>query len=393
MTTYQVRLLAQGQIVTKAVEADDEAGVRAQLTSADGTPLEIRRQAERRSWQRPAKFALGLFLQELSTLMEAGLVLIEALEALRDKADDKGARTVLDQMLSVMYQGQPFSKALAAQPNVFPPLLIATVASSEGSGQLPVALQRYQHYEVRIENIRKRITGALVYPLVVMGVGTAILLFMLFFVIPRFSVVFESMQELPGTAQAMLWWAGIVQSHGIAIGIGIGAAFGGAFWLLRTSRVKAALVKSLWHLPKLKDVCNLFVLARFYRTVGLLIEGGTPALEAFELSAKILPQDYVLRLEQALVQLRAGRTVSETLANHQLTTSVAERLLRVGEQSGDLGGMCERIAHFHDGALDRAIEIFSKVFEPILMLGVGGLVGTIVTLLYMPIFELAGSIG
>jgi general secretion pathway protein F len=100
----------------------------------------------------------------------------------------------------------------------------------------------------------------------------------------------------------------------------------------------------------------------------------------------------VQRLMPALEQLRAGRSASEVLTRHGLTTSVAERLLRVGEQSGDLGGMCERIAHFHDGALDRAIEMFSKIFEPILMLGVGAMVGTIVVLLYMPIFELAGSV-
>ena len=137
----------------------------------------------------------------------------------------------------------------------------------------------------------------------------------------------------------------------------------------------------------------LFVLARFYRTVGLLVEGGTPVLQALELSQRLLPQRLAARLEQALAELRAGRAVGETLAAHGLTTPVARRLLRVGEHSGDLGGMCERIALFHDSTLDHAVEVFGKVFEPLLMLVVGAMVGTIVVLLYMPIFELASSMG
>ncbi|WP_010093775.1 type II secretion system F family protein, partial [Burkholderia ubonensis] len=141
------------------------------------------------------------------------------------------------------------------------------------------------------------------------------------------------------------------------------------------------------------DVCALFALTRFYRTVGLLIAGGTPVIAALELSGKTLPDHFRARLAAALTELRAGRPVAAVLAAHALTTSVAERLLRVGEQSGDLGGMCEHIAQFHDGALDRSIEMLSKVFEPVLMLAVGATVGAVVLLLYMPIFELAGSIG
>jgi len=232
-----------------------------------------------------------------------------------------------------------------------------------------------------------------VYPLVVIAVGFGILLFMLFFVVPRFAVVFESMRDLPATAEAMLWWARLVQSDGEWLGAGIGATLLVTALALRTQRMKTALMNLFWRLPKLRDVGNLFVLARFYRTVGLLIEGGTPALQAFELSERILPAAYAQRLELALQELRAGRTVAETLTRHGLTTAVAERLLRVGEQSGDLGGMCERIAQFHDGTLDHAIEVFGKVFEPLLMLVVGGLVGAIVILLYMPIFEMAGSLG
>ncbi|KVT70689.1 type II secretion system protein [Burkholderia ubonensis] len=394
METFRIRMLADGRIVQQTVEGASAAEVRARFAVQGIAVLEIRRDARLGRRGRAPKFALALFLQELSTLLDAGLVLIEALEALRDKADaGKAAKHVIDRILAVMVEGQPLSKALAQQPEVFPPLLVATVESSEGSGQLPVALKRYQQYEVRIEQIRKRVMGALIYPAVVIGVGVAILLFMAFFVIPRFAVVFESLTTLPATAQAMLWWATLLRENGMAVGAAVAAAFAGAALAVRSAAVRRAAQRLMWRAPKVRDVCALFALTRFYRTVGLLIAGGTPVIAALELSGKTLPDHFRARLAAALTELRAGRPVASVLAAHALTTSVAERLLRVGEQSGDLGGMCEHIAQFHDGALDRSIEMLSKVFEPVLMLAVGATVGAVVLLLYMPIFELAGSIG
>lgn len=397
MNEFRISLLKQGELQERTVRAANEGEARAQLAEADGMVLEVQQVSARRRTAagRRKGFSLGLLLQELSTLLEAGLALIEALEALSDKAGpaNKPLQASLNGLLRSLYQGQPLSKAMQAQPSVYPALLVATVASAEGSGQLPMVLKRYQYYELRIESIRKKVVGALVYPLVVIAVGFGILLFMLFFVVPRFAVVFESMRTLPATAEAMLWWARLVKSDGEMLGAGIAASLFSVALALRTQRAKAALIALFWRVPKLRDVGDLFVLARFYRTVGLLIEGGTPALQAFELSERILPEAYARRLEAALQELRAGRPVGETLARHGLTTAVAQRLLRVGEQSGDLGGMCERIAQFHDGTLDHAIEVFGKVFEPLLMLVVGGLVGAIVILLYMPIFEMAGSLG
>ncbi|WP_176039854.1 type II secretion system F family protein [Burkholderia stabilis] len=393
MNVFRVRLLADGKVAQQTIEAASEAEVRTRVAARGGVVLEIRR-ARLGGRKRAPKFALALFLQELSTLLDAGLVLIEALEALRDRNDaGRASKHVIDRILSVMVQGQPLSVALSRQPDIFPELLVATIASSEGSGQLPVVLKRYQQYEIRIEQIRKRVVGALIYPAVVIGVGFAILLFMAFFVIPRFAVVFESLTTLPPTAQAMLWWATVLRENGAAVGMTVVASIVGAGLALRSAAVRRAAQRLMWRAPKVRDVCALFALTRFYRTVGLLIAGGTPVIEALELSGKVLPAHFRPRLAAALTELRAGRPVSGVFAAHGLTTSVAERLLRVGEQSGDLGGMCEHIAQFHDGALDRSIEMISKVFEPVLMLAVGATVGAVVLLLYMPIFELAGSIG
>jgi len=325
-------------------------------------------------------------------LLDAGLVLVEAVETLRDKAPAGINRQVMSDLLASMYEGNSLSKAMLLKPQTFPSLLIATVASSEHSGQLAVALRRYHHFEAHLETVKKRVSGALMYPLVVLSVGALILLFLLFFVIPRFASVFDAVADLPATARFMVWWGALVDARGMELLLGLVLAIAVLVLLLRSAGFKRRVAQLFWKIPSLGAQRTLFILARFYRTAGMLLMGGMPVVTAVELSGALLPVERQADLRQAMTDIQAGQPLSTALARHQLTTAVAERLLRVGEQSGELAAMCERIAQFHDEALERAIELFSKVFEPLLMLVVGGLIGLIVFMLYMPIFELAGSI-
>ena len=255
---YRVRLLRRDQVCERVCRAGSKDAAVAQIGPDEGVVLDVQR-------VRPARIAgaagkrrrisLGLLLQELSALLEAGLALIEALEALSDKAGagSRQVQAVLADLLRSCTRGNPVEGHAGAAGRI-PRLLVATVASAEGSGQLPQALRRYQHYELRIENIRKKVVGALLYPAAVVAVGFGVLMFMLFFVIPRFAVVFESLQSLPATAQALLWWARLVREHGMALGAGIAGVIVAAVLALRTARIRAALAAQLWRLPKLRDV-------------------------------------------------------------------------------------------------------------------------------------------
>lgn len=392
MIDIDARIIRDGHLQTLRLQALDVAQARQQL-QADGAQvisLKARRQLTLPS--RRAKFALGLFIQELVVLLDAGLVLVEAVETLRDKAPPGINRQVMSDLLASMYEGNSLSKAMQLKPQTFPELLVATVASSEHSGQLAVALRRYHHFEAHLETVKKRVSGALMYPLVVLSVGALILLFLLFFVIPRFASVFDSVADLPATARFMVWWGALVDTRSTELLIGMAVAIAALVVLFRSAAFKRQVANLFWKIPSLGAQRTLFILARFYRTAGMLLMGGMPVVTAVELSGALLPLERQGDLRHAMSDIRAGQPLSTSLARHQLTTAVAERLLRVGEQSGELAAMCERIAQFHDEALERAIELFSKVFEPILMLVVGGLIGLIVFMLYMPIFELAGSI-
>lgn len=392
MSEFDARVVRQGHLQTVRVQAPDIAQARQQLQTPGTHIVSLQKRPEIKLGKRTGKFALGLFIQELVVLLDAGLVLVEAVETLRDKAPPGINRQVLSELLNTMYEGSSFSKAMETRTQIFPPLLVATVASSEHSGQLSVALRRYHHFEAHLETVKKRVSSALMYPMVVLSVGGVILLFLLFFVIPRFASVFDAVADLPATARFMVWWGAQVEQHGTALIVGTLGAIAGLILLMRTAAFKQRLLALLWKIPSLGAQRSLFVLARFYRTAGMLLMGGMPVVSAVEMSGALLPAERMGDLKRAMTDIKSGQPLSTTLARHQLTTPVAERLLRVGEQSGELAAMCERIAQFHDEALERAIEFFSKVFEPILMLVVGGLIGLIVFLLYMPIFELAGSI-
>ncbi|HDR2594725.1 MULTISPECIES: type II secretion system F family protein [Enterobacter] len=388
MKPYTVTILQGGKRVNQTVLAASPDDASARIIAGGGIVLQV----QERPARKEKRFPLNLFLQELIALLEAGLVVVEAVEALRESSRDGGTSLVLDTLVKKLYEGAQLSQAMMALPALFPPLLINTVASSEQTGHLPEALKRFQFYESRMEILRKRIKSTLLYPTIVIAAGGIILFFLLGFIIPRFSVVFDGMKNPSASAQLILWWGRLTQTHGSLLLAGCAAAVAGIVMAVRSPRLRQRALGLLLRIPALRQQHQLSVLVRFYRTLGLLLQGGLPAPDALMLSREILPATHRQQVEQVIRYVAAGESLSRMLEAQQMTTPVASRLLQVGERSGELPAMCERIAAFYDESLERAIETFSKIFEPILMMVVGGIVGLVVFLLYMPIFELAGGL-
>ncbi|WP_250450627.1 type II secretion system F family protein [Caballeronia sp. ATUFL_M2_KS44] len=392
---YRARIDTDSGQQELELDADNDAQLRARvaemgLSLVDATPLDAK---PRRFSLRKPVFERALFTQELIALLEAGLSLVETVETLRDKSREGLNRTVLQGIVAALYEGEPLSRALERQPDQFPPLYVATVASAEQTGHLAEALKRYHHYDARLSTVRKKVVSSMVYPSIVIGTGAAIILFMAFYVIPKFSQIFATMKDMPFTVRMMLAWGNLVEAHGGVLLAALFAAIAGAGLSLRSANVRNRLVATFFSLPKLTDYQRLFGLTRFYRTLGLLLAGGMSMVASLELAAQVLPAHLQDALSQALDDIRAGKPLSGALPAANLTTPVAERLIRVGEQSGELAGMVTRSAEFCDEELDRAIDMLMRVVEPVLMLAVGGIVGTIIFLLYMPIFQLAGAVG
>ncbi|MDH4560080.1 type II secretion system F family protein [Pseudomonas sp. BN411] len=393
---FQVKAVrAQAGVVALVVEAASPDDARRQAEAQGLRVLAMRAENgwSLRGWRRRETFPLLLFSQELTTLLNAGLALIDALESLAEKEADPLARKVLAGLVRLLYEGKSLSQALAQFPLVFPSLYVALVQSSEKTGAVGDALGRYVAYRTRMDEVRQKIISASVYPVLLFMVGCSVLLFLVGYVVPRFSLVFEGLgSNLPWLSQVLLHSGLFLHSHQAEVFGGAALGLVAMVVLLRQEGVRRALARQVERLPAIRERLQVYELARFYRSLGILLQGGIPILTAIDMVRGLLGAASRPRLDQAAARIREGQSLSRALEEHGLATPVSLRMLRAGEQSGNLGEMMERTADFHDEETSRWIEWFVRLFEPLLMTFIGLIIGVIVILMYIPIFELASSI-
>jgi general secretion pathway protein F len=392
---YELKAIGQqGNVEALDLEAPDRSGAVQQAESRGYVVLAVRqRSGLLEGWRRGERFPLVLFSQELLVLLDAGLPLVDSIETLAQKERRAEFRALLERLAGTLRQGRPFSAALEQVPHAFPALYIATVRASERTSDLGAALGRYVAYAVQLEGIRKRLLNASIYPLLLISVGGLVSLFLLLFVVPRFSRIYEERAvDLPLFSKILLSWGQLVEGHGVLVLGILAAAVLGAVQALRSPAVRARIGDSLWRIPALGERMKLYQLARFYRTIGMLLRGGTPLVVALDMGGELLHPALRAPLVAARRAITEGKPVAASLDEHGLTTPVALRMLAVGEQSGNMGEMMDRAAGFHDEEIARWIDWFTRLFEPILMAAIGLVIGAIVVLMYMPIFELAGGL-
>lgn len=339
-------------------------------------------------------FSLPLFSQELLSLLEAGIPLLEALDTLGQKDKNTPAGRIHTGLMRLLQEGKAFSEALSTFPEIFPEIFIATIRAAERTGDLPEALRRYLAYRIQVDLVRRKVKSAAIYPALLISVGMLVMVFLLTYVVPRFSHVYEDMGgNLPLLSRLLMAWGQGFETHGGMIVLGFALTGSGLIYWISRPATLAALEKKLWTIPALGERLRIYQLARFYRTVGMLLRGGVPFTRSLDMVAGLLRLPGLqLGLVQARERIGNGGGISESLIAGGLTTEVAERMLRVGERSGNLGEMMERIAGFYDDDMARWVDWFTRLFEPLLMAFIGVIIGAIVLLMYFPIFELAGSI-
>jgi general secretion pathway protein F len=378
-------------VAVRELDALDEADAHRQALARGLRVLAVR---AARSWgRRRARLSLVAFSNELVALLEAGLSLVEAIDALTEKERDEPVRQLLEGVRRRLYEGQSLSVALGELPGSFPPLYVATVRASERSGAIAEALRRFVAYQQQLDLLRKRLVNASIYPAVLLAAGGLVLLFLVGYVVPRFSGIYEEIGgELPLASRVLMQWGRLLEAHGPAVLAGALAGGALAGWGLLRPGVRAAAGRLLARIPAVGRQLELYQLARLYRTVGMLLRGGLPVVTAFEMTRGLLAAAARPRLEAATRAVREGRSLTDALAAQGLTTPVAERMLRVGERGGGMGEMMERIAAFYDDELSRVVDLAVRLIEPAMMAVIGLVIGVIVVLMYFPIFELAGSI-
>ena len=343
--------------------------------------------------KRKARFPATLFSMELLSLLEAGLNLVEALQTLSEKEGSGERAEVLTTILAAIHRGEPFSQAVAALPRHFSPLYVATIKAAERTGNVKEALGRYITYQEEIDRVRKKIVSASIYPAILVFVGGLVLAFLMFYVVPRFARVYDDMAgTLPFFSKLLLAFGSFVGNHIVLIlGSAVAVIAFGA-WSLSRPQTRAWLNTQLWHVPAVGSRMKVYQLARLYRTTAMLLRAGIPAVRALDMVQGLLAAHLRPQLVSARKAIEEGKAMSAALGAAGLATPVAARMMVVGERSGDMGHMLAQIARFHDDEVARAIDVFTKAFEPLLMAVLGVAIGGVVVLMYMPIFELAGSI-
>ena len=391
---FSIQALHRLQSVSLQIDAPDIADARRQAEAQGYAVIGIR--AARGQWLRAGgrnAFPLLHFNQSLLILLRAGLSIVEAIATLAERETRPDARRVLADLRERLGMGLSLSAALERHPAVFPALYVAGVRANERSGGLVEAIERFILYRAQSDLLRKRVVGASVYPALILGVGLLVIAFLLLFVIPRFSQVFEDLGDrIPYMSRLLLQWGKFVHAHGMAVLAAMVALVAGSVAALRTRRVRAALARRILKLPRIGEYVRTYQLARFYRALGLLQQAGIPILVALDMVVGLLPASLHASLAGARRDIGEGRAMSDAFESNGLTTVVAVRLLRVSERTGQMGEMLERTAIFHEDDIAEAIDWFIRLFEPLLMMGIGLIIGVIVLLMYAPIFELAGSL-
>jgi general secretion pathway protein F len=386
---------ARQQIVALELEAANAARAAEEVRSQGLSliSLESRSRGVRLALARRKRFPATLFSMELVSLLDAGLNLVEALQTLTEKENYGERQEVLSGLLAAISRGEPFSQAVAGFPQHFSPLYVATVKASERTGSMREALGRYIAYQEELERVRKKIVSASIYPVILSVVGTLVIGFLMFYVVPRFARVYEDMAStLPFFSRLLLGFGNFVGNHALALGFTGMLLLASAVWAFSRTEFRGWLNTRLWRIPALGERMKVYQLARLYRTAGMLLNAGIPAVRALDMVRELLAAHLRPSLTRAKAMIEQGQPMSAAMGAAGLATPVAARMMSVGERSGDMGAMFIQIARFHDDEVARFIDWFTRAFEPLLMAVLGLSVGAVVVLMYMPIFELAGSI-
>jgi general secretion pathway protein F len=391
---FAVRTLAPDLTIERVVvDASSEAEAR-RLVEARGlfvSTVEAAPQAVLGP-RRGGRPSLVLFSQELLALLNAGLGIVEGLEALLEKEKNPAARDMFGRLLASLREGQRFSSALAAQPSLFTPLYVGIVRAAEGTSDLPRALARYIEYQQRIDAVRGKVVSASIYPLILLAVGGGVSIFLISYVVPRFAEVYQGAgRNLPWMSQVMLDWGQFAARYRTGMVLGaLGLAALVAFGVRQILR-RGGFARLFARVPGIGERVHIFELARLYLTLGMLTEGGITIVNAIDSVQQMVSPHLRLALGAARARIEAGEPMSDAFENNGLTTPISLRMLRVGERTGEIGPMLTQSAAFYDGEITRWIDRFTRTFEPLLMAAIGLIVGAIVVLLYMPIFDLAGD--
>jgi type IV pilus assembly protein PilC len=387
-----------GDLKAGAMEATDETAVINRLRADQITPRKIKKAPR----EIVIKFGSGvkandlkLFTRQLAVMIDAGLPLVQALDILANQTENPHFAKVLFAVKGSVEQGSTFSEALGKHPKVFDELYVNLVAAGEVGGILDAILNRLAIYIEKAVKLRNQLRSAMIYPIAILLVALGVIAVMLLKVIPKFEEMYLAFPgaKLPAPTQFVI---GLSHDFIAAWYYIVGVAF--ALFLLVGAALRTERGKDLAHLlvlkvPLIGPVIRKIVVARFTRTLGTLLASGVPILDAMDICAKTAGNRVVSRaILHARARISEGMDMAGPLGETEVFPTMVVQMIGVGEQTGAMDQMLQKIADFYEEEVDVAVSGLTSLIEPVMMAFLGVVVGGLLIAMYMPVFELASNI-
>lgn len=383
------------------IEALDESVVRAQLRRMHIKPTKIKKKPkdlfENVAFLQPKVQTkdIVVFARQFSTMIDAGLPLIQSLDILQAQEENKTFKKTLKEIKDAVEQGSTLADALGKYPKIFDELFVNMIAAGEVGGILDTILERLSSYMEKAMKLRKQVKGAMTYPIIVLCIAVLVVGVILIFVIPVFEQMFADFGgALPPATQIVVALSNFAKGN-IHYIIGAVVVFIFAFKRFYASEKGRVLVDDVMlKLPVFGPLLRKVAVAKFTRTMGTMISSGVPILEALKIVAKTAGNKTV---EAAIYKVRSaiteGRTMADPLTESGVFPSMVCQMVAVGESTGALDAMLDKIADFYDDEVDAAVSNLTAMIEPFMMVFLGVVIGGLVIAMYLPIFKMAGMVG
>lgn len=357
--------------------------------------------AKRKSYEKQAKrkkvklMELTVFTQQLAAMLEAGLPLVSALEALEEQTENPVFQIIIRNVKNDVSSGRSFSESCAEYPRAFPNLFVSMVEAGEASGSLAEILDKTSSYFEETVKLIKQVKGALVYPAVVIGLAVILVNVLLVFVIPVFAEMFNDFgAELPKPTQFLIGLSAFLKSYILFIIIGI-ITF---VWLVKrfvaTPRGRRIKDQTITKIPVIGELTRKVNLSRFCRTYAILMRSGVPILKTLEIVASASDNTFIEEsCKNISKHISQGGQVSDVVANDPYFPPMVKHMSRAGEQTGNVDGMLVKVADFYDAEVDTLVKALTSLMEPLLITFLGVVIGGIVMAMFLPIFQLSNVVG
>ncbi len=393
-----------GKKVTGNLNVETEAALRMALRGQGIRPVKIAKLGAmntdigalfKRTGSSLTPEQLVIFTRQLQVLISSSVPLVQALDVLADQAIDRGVRAVLSALKDKVSGGSYLWEALLLFPKAFPRLYVALIRAGEASGSTDQMLKRLSRYLEDSARLKKAIKRASMYPIVVSVIGFAVVIVMLAVVIPKFeSLLIQQNQKLPAPTQILVNLSHFIQNNILALMIGIGAFCYALYRYVSSPEGRASLDKWLFTVPVLGQVMQKAALARFSRTMQTLLSSGVNLIDAIDICRGTIDNAVI---EDAISRIRgeieSGKTLGQVVARIPAFPKMTVQMIMVGENTGNLDKMLDKIADFYEEDVDGAVDTLARLIEPVMLVVLGTIVGGMLIAMYLPVFQQAGGVG